>query len=42
MIRRIMMAEYVHPEVLVSAQWVADHANDANVRIVESDLHTVV
>ncbi|MGB2690971.1 MAG: sulfurtransferase [Thermodesulfobacteriota bacterium] len=31
------MAEYIHPEVLVSAQWVADHANDPNVRIVESD-----
>lgn len=31
------MAEYVHPEVLVSTQWVADHANDPNVRIVESD-----
>jgi thiosulfate/3-mercaptopyruvate sulfurtransferase len=32
-----MMAEYVHPEVLVSTQWVADHINDANIRIVESD-----
>jgi thiosulfate/3-mercaptopyruvate sulfurtransferase len=32
-----MMAEYIHPEVLVSAQWVADHSNDPNVRIVESD-----
>jgi len=31
------MAEYVHPEVLVSTQWVADHINDPNVRIVESD-----
>jgi len=31
------MAEYVHPEVLVSAQWVADHINDPNIRIVESD-----
>ncbi len=31
------MAEYIHPEVLVSAQWVADHSNDPNVRIVESD-----
>jgi thiosulfate/3-mercaptopyruvate sulfurtransferase len=31
------MAEYVHPEVLVSTQWVADHINDANIRIVESD-----
>ncbi|MBM3225762.1 MAG: sulfurtransferase [Candidatus Tectomicrobia bacterium] len=31
------MAEYVHPEVLVSTEWVAAHANDPNVRIVESD-----
>ncbi|MEE8136812.1 MAG: sulfurtransferase [Thermodesulfobacteriota bacterium] len=31
------MAEYVHPEVLVSTQWVADHINDANIKIVESD-----
>jgi thiosulfate/3-mercaptopyruvate sulfurtransferase len=28
---------YAHPEVLVSTQWVADHLNDPNVRIVESD-----
>jgi thiosulfate/3-mercaptopyruvate sulfurtransferase len=28
---------YAHPEVLVSTQWVADHARDPNVRIVESD-----
>ena len=28
---------YVHPEVLVSADWVADHLNDPKVRIVESD-----
>jgi thiosulfate/3-mercaptopyruvate sulfurtransferase len=31
------MAEYAHPEVLVSTQWVADHLNDPNIRIVESD-----
>lgn len=31
------MSDYVHPEVLVSTQWVADHINDDNVRIVESD-----
>jgi thiosulfate/3-mercaptopyruvate sulfurtransferase len=31
------MAEYIHPEVLVSTDWVAAHANDPNVRIVESD-----
>ncbi len=28
---------YAHPEVLVSADWVQDHLNDPNVRIVESD-----
>ncbi|MGH2550822.1 MAG: sulfurtransferase, partial [Thermomicrobiales bacterium] len=28
---------YAHPEVLVTTQWVADHAGDSNVRIVESD-----
>ena len=28
---------YVHPEVLVSTEWVAAHLNDPNVRIVESD-----
>jgi len=32
------MAEtYAHPEVLVSADWVQEHANDPKVRIVESD-----
>jgi thiosulfate/3-mercaptopyruvate sulfurtransferase len=30
-------AEYVHPEVLVSTQWVSDHLKDPNVVIVESD-----
>jgi thiosulfate/3-mercaptopyruvate sulfurtransferase len=29
--------EYANPEVLVSTQWVADHLNDPNVRIVEAD-----
>ena len=28
---------YAHPDVLVSTQWVADHLNDTDVRIVESD-----
>jgi thiosulfate/3-mercaptopyruvate sulfurtransferase len=28
---------YVHPEVLVSTQWVADHLNDPSIRIVESN-----
>jgi thiosulfate/3-mercaptopyruvate sulfurtransferase len=31
------MAEYVHPEVLVSTDWVVQHLNDRTVRIVESD-----
>jgi thiosulfate/3-mercaptopyruvate sulfurtransferase len=29
--------EYAHPEALVSTQWVADHLNDPNIRIVESN-----
>ena len=28
---------YAHPEVLVSTDWVANHLDDPNVRIVESD-----
>ncbi len=32
-----MGESYVHPEVLVSADWVEQHRNDPNVRIVESD-----
>jgi thiosulfate/3-mercaptopyruvate sulfurtransferase len=28
---------YAHPDVLVSTDWVAEHANDPNVRIVESN-----
>jgi thiosulfate/3-mercaptopyruvate sulfurtransferase len=31
------MAEYAHPEMLVSTEWVAEHLNDPNVRIIESD-----
>ncbi|MEO1990332.1 MAG: sulfurtransferase [Pirellulales bacterium] len=31
------MASYVHPEVLVSTEWVAEHLHDPHVRIVESD-----
>ncbi len=30
-------SEYVHPEVLVSTQWVEDHLSDPQVVIVESD-----
>jgi thiosulfate/3-mercaptopyruvate sulfurtransferase len=33
-----MTREYVHPEVIVSTDWVANHLGDtANIRIVESD-----
>ncbi|MGH2448782.1 MAG: sulfurtransferase [Chloroflexota bacterium] len=28
---------YSHPDVLVSTEWVAEHLNDPNVRIVEAD-----
>ncbi len=31
------MSEYVHPEVLVETDWVAQHLNDKDIRIVESD-----
>lgn len=31
------MTAYAHPEVLVTTSWVAEHLNDPNVRIVESD-----
>ena len=31
------MADYAHPEMLVSTDWVADHLNDPSIRIIESD-----
>src|SRR5687767_132148 len=31
------MANYVHPDVLVSTDWVASHLNDPNTRLVESN-----
>jgi len=34
------MAEYAHPEVLVSTEWVAAHANDPKVRVAEVDVDT--
>ena len=34
------MPDYVHPEILVSTAWVADHPNDPNVRVVEVDVDT--
>lgn len=32
-----MSSEYAHPEVLVSTDWVAQHLNDPNIRIAESN-----
>ena len=32
------MADYAHPEVLVTTDWVAQHLNDPKVRIVEVDV----
>ncbi|MDA0264749.1 MAG: sulfurtransferase [SAR202 cluster bacterium Casp-Chloro-G2] len=34
------MADYAHPESLVSTDWVAEHGNDANVSLVEVDVDT--
>ncbi len=34
------MADYAHPEVLVSTPWVAEHSNDPKVRLVEVDVDT--
>jgi len=34
------MAEYAHPESLVSTDWVAEHGGDANVRLIEVDVDT--
>jgi thiosulfate/3-mercaptopyruvate sulfurtransferase len=34
------MADYAHPEVLVTTAWVAEHAKDPNVRVVEVDVDT--
>jgi len=34
------MADYAHPEFLVSTEWVAQHGKDRNVRIVEVDVDT--
>jgi thiosulfate/3-mercaptopyruvate sulfurtransferase len=36
------MSGYAHPDVLVSTDWVAEHANDADVRLVEVNVdHTL-
>jgi thiosulfate/3-mercaptopyruvate sulfurtransferase len=34
------MSAYAHPDVLVNTDWVAAHAKDANVRVVEVDVDT--
>ena len=34
------MAEYAHPESLVSTEWVAEHGGDDGVRLVEVDVDT--
>ncbi len=34
------MADYAHPETLVSTEWVAQHATDPKVRVVEVDVDT--
>ena len=34
------MADYVHPETLVSTEWVEEHKNDPIIRIVEVDVDT--
>ncbi|MGD1157833.1 MAG: sulfurtransferase [Terriglobia bacterium] len=34
------MADYKHPEVLVSTEWVASHADDPKTRLVEVDVDT--
>jgi thiosulfate/3-mercaptopyruvate sulfurtransferase len=34
------MSEYAHPEALVPTDWVAQHAKDSNVRVVEVDVDT--
>jgi len=34
------MADYAHPETLVSTAWVAEHASDSNVAIVEVNVDT--
>ena len=34
------MAEYAHPEMLVSTQWVGEHLGDPKIRLVEVDVDT--
>ena len=34
------MSDYAHPEVLVTTEWVAAHAKDQGIRLVEVDVDT--
>ena len=34
------MTDYAHPEVLVTTDWVANHLNDPNLRLIEVDVDT--
>jgi thiosulfate/3-mercaptopyruvate sulfurtransferase len=34
------MSDYAHPEVLVTTDWVANHLNDPNIRLIEVDVDT--
>ena len=34
------MADYAHPESLVTTDWVVEHGSDSNVRLVEVDVDT--
>ena len=34
------MAEYAHPESIVTTDWVSEHGSEANVRLVEVDVDT--
>ena len=34
------MADYKHPEVLVTTEWAAEHLNDPKIRLVEVDVDT--
>ena len=35
------MADYKHPEVLVTTEWAANHLNDPKIRLVEVDVDTM-
>ena len=34
------MADYAHPEVLVTTEWVANHRSDPTIRLIEVDVDT--